>query len=282
MRPSQPGLDLNSLRALRSRTANMVPIAEKIRDHLNAHEGYLPFSGGKDSAAVLHMVLAVEPNVPVVFFDSGLEFPETYDYIATIADRYNVDLHIVPAKPSLLEILIASGRWDHEAPDRPVPNLGRILIETPAKDAHSSHGPGELWGVRAAEARGRAVAYTNALQAEITLSCNGCCRTSVRPSTAQRTAHGGIIRRTDCTVAFGPIWDWSTEQVWGYLAQHHVPNNPVYDKLRALGAPERSLRISHIIDGGNLDSGRITWLRRGWPVLFEQLATVLPRIREFV
>lgn len=37
-----------------------------------------------------------------------------------------------------------------------------------------------------------------------------------------------------------------------------------------------------MVDGTRLEEGRITWLRRGWPALFEELATVLPRLREYV
>jgi len=57
----------------------------------------------------------------------------------------------------------------------------------------------------------------------------------------------------------------------------------VYAKLRYLGAPEHFLRVSHLLDGNRLEEGRVTWLRRGWPGLFDELARVLlPRLREFV
>ena len=42
------------------------------------------------------------------------------------------------------------------------------------------------------------------------------------------------------------------------------------------------LRVSHMLDGNRLEEGRVTWLRRGWPDLFEDLTRVLPRLREFV
>lgn len=70
--------------------------------------------------------------------------------------------------------------------------------------------------------------------------------------------------------------------MWGYIQRHQLPVNPVYAKLRRLGAPEQALRVSAMIDGNALELGRVTWLRRGWPELFEELARVLPRLREFV
>jgi len=84
------------------------------------------------------------------------------------------------------------------------------------------------------------------------------------------------VRRVDGTVAFGPIWDWKTADVWGYLARHRPPVNPVYAKLRRLGAPEHFLRVSHLLDGNRLEEGRVTWLRRGWPGLFTNSPSSCP------
>lgn len=39
-------------------------------------EVYVSFSGGKDSEVLLHIVRSIFPNVPAVFCDTGLEYPE--------------------------------------------------------------------------------------------------------------------------------------------------------------------------------------------------------------
>ena len=67
-----------------------------------------------------------------------------------------------------------------------------------------------------------------------------------------------------------------------YIARRELPANPIYDKMRGLGVSEANLRVSHLVDGHFLEQGRATWLRRGWPTLFEEIADVLPRIREYV
>ncbi len=280
--PTDPGLDLTRLAALRRPHPTTGGLPQRIRAHLDAHDGYVAFSGGKDSLVVLHLTLAVEPNVPVVFFDSGLEFPETYRYLEQLRTELDLQLHWIRARHTTLEILVASGAWDHQAPRNPTRDLHEVLITEPAARAHLQHGPGELWGVRAEESRGRAALYTNALRAETTRSCTSCCTDQRNVTTARRRRHGGQVRRVDGTVAFGPIWDWKTADVWAYLARHHLPVNPVYAKLRRIGAPEHFLRVSHMLDGNRLEEGRVTWLRRGWPELFEDLAHVLPRLREFV
>lgn len=271
-----PGLDIAQLRSLRPCRRDLGLLRQRIRRHLDEHEGYLAFSGGKDSLVVLDLARQVYPDLPVAFFDSGLEFPETYRYLEQLADLWRLQLHVLPATTSALQLLEDTGGWNHDAPDRTGPNLHQVLIGEPAARAHLRFGPGELWGVRAAESRGRAAAYANALR-DSRCDCQPVCT-----GQARRVRHGGRIVRVDGSVAFGPVWDWHTEEIWSYLASCGLPVNPVYDKLRRLGAPEHSLRVATLIDGSRLENGRVTWLRRGWPDLFAELATVLPRLREYV
>ena len=48
-----------------------------------------------------------------------------------------------------------------------------------------------------------------------------------------------------------------------------------------LGAPPDAQRVSLLVDGSALATGRAVWLRRGWPQLWGQLVEVLPRLQEF-
>ena len=45
---------------------------------------YISFSGGKDSTVLLHLVRSEFPDVPAVFVDTGLEFPEIREFVKTI------------------------------------------------------------------------------------------------------------------------------------------------------------------------------------------------------
>jgi phosphoadenosine phosphosulfate reductase len=250
-------LDPAVLAGLRTGVAARAAAAvEAIAAHLAAHHGYVAWSGGKDSTALVALTRQVDPEVPVCFFDSGLEFPETRAYITDLASRWRLNLHPIPATPDALSVLIASGRWNHDAPTPigPVPDLHEALIVRPSQVAHDRYGPGELWGLRAGESRTRRVALGRA---------------------------GGAITRRDGTVACGPLWRWRTEDVWAELARRGIPENPVYSKLRRLGADQRSLRVGLVVDGNGLEHGRVTWLRRGWPELYARLEAVLPRLREW-
>ncbi len=273
------GLDLDTLRRLRVPRRDPAQLIDRISAHLDRHDGYLAFSGGKDSLAVLHLALQAEPNLPVVFFDSGLEFPETLTYLDQVAALLAIPggIQIYPAKPTLLELLIADGSWDHLSTNtgRGV-DLREVLITQPARAAHLEHGPGELWGVRATESDARRHLYRTALRRQTELNCGSCCSGPDQ----QRRTHGGLVERRDGTAAYSPVWDWSDDDVWTYLARHRLPLNPVYDKLRRLGAPDRALRVTSVIDGGQIRHGRAVWLRRGWPDIFAALAQALPRLSE--
>lgn len=44
-------------------------------------EVYISFSGGKDSQVLLHIARSIFPNIPAVFCDTGLEYPEIREHV---------------------------------------------------------------------------------------------------------------------------------------------------------------------------------------------------------
>ena len=63
-----------------------IKLSEKrIREwyELNGGRVYVSFSGGKDSTVLLHLVRSLYPEVPAVFVDTGLEYPEIKEFVKT-------------------------------------------------------------------------------------------------------------------------------------------------------------------------------------------------------
>lgn len=70
---------------------------ELIKKGLAIGKPVVMWSGGKDSTVLLHMVRQLEPNVPVIWNNTGVEFPETWHFIKRIRQEWELDLYI--AKP---------------------------------------------------------------------------------------------------------------------------------------------------------------------------------------
>jgi 3'-phosphoadenosine 5'-phosphosulfate sulfotransferase (PAPS reductase)/FAD synthetase len=58
----------------------------RIKYWYNQYAGnvYVAFSGGKDSTVLLHLVRKLYPEVPAVFVNTGLEYPEINQFVKTI------------------------------------------------------------------------------------------------------------------------------------------------------------------------------------------------------
>lgn len=72
-----------------------LPLEEKIAESQKYIRGwykhfdgnvYCSFSGGKDSTVLLHLVRSLYPEVPAVFSDTGVEFPEITDFVKSRPD----------------------------------------------------------------------------------------------------------------------------------------------------------------------------------------------------
>jgi phosphoadenosine phosphosulfate reductase len=279
MIPQPAGLNLQQLRGIAARRRGSRAhqhLLDRIGEHLDELDGFVSWSGGKDSTVVVDLARQVDPHIPVVFFDSGLQFPETIQYLEDVAEAWRLNYHVIAADPDLLTVLIAGGGFSHEAPDRRLRGqLADIMITGPANEAHSRYGRGSLWGVRAEESHGRRMLYRRSLATE-TRAQQQRSREDVRAEA------GGVVRRVEGTVTYGPIWDWQRSHVFEYLAGRGIEPNPLYRKLAELGVPEQQIRVDSIIDASKLSSGHIAWLQKGWPDLFGRLATALPRLREWV
>jgi phosphoadenosine phosphosulfate reductase len=240
---------------LPSSRARFTDAAENVAAHLAQHGGYVSWSGGRDSTVVVDLARRANPDVPVVWFDSGLEFPDTHTYIHDFTERWSLNLHTIKATPDALTVMAQSGAWDHtREPDWSAPDLHDVLVTQPARKAREQFGHAEVWGLRAAESNVRR---------------------------ALLTPGQGCYRRADGTITYSPVWAWRDIDITAYLAHHNITENPVYQRLRDAGATGKDLRVGLALDGNNLQYGRVVWLRRCFPDTYARIEKALPRVREW-
>jgi len=63
----------------------------------------ISFSGGKDSLACLCLGLKVHPKAEVLFIDTKLEFPDTVDYVHSLAKAHKLNLRVIEGENKFFE-----------------------------------------------------------------------------------------------------------------------------------------------------------------------------------
>jgi phosphoadenosine phosphosulfate reductase len=151
-------------------------------------------SFGAESAVLLHLVASVDPNVPVLFLDTGKHFAETLAYRDTLVERLGLNLVVLTPDPVDLAKKDETGlRWSYD-PD----------------------GCCEIRKVRPLE---KAMAGFDA-------SFTG--RKSFQSSTRANLPRFEV----DTTDAQGrlkinPLIDWDASQIEGYFIQNDLPRHPL-------------------------------------------------------
>jgi phosphoadenosine phosphosulfate reductase len=91
-------------------------------------------SFGAESVALLHLVASVDPNIPVLFIDTGKHFPETLAYRDQVTELLGLNLRILTPDAETLAKRDETGlRWSYD-PDgcceiRKVAPLEKALVE---------------------------------------------------------------------------------------------------------------------------------------------------------
>ena len=164
----------------------------------NAQNACVTSSFQAEDVAVLHMVRAILPRVPVLFLETGYHFPETLAYRDQIAAEWDLNLINVLPEHTVAEQESEFGILYQSAPDR---CCGLRKVEP----LFRSLAPYDAWvtGLRRQQSKSRAN-----LQAEETFTLPGGHRLS----------------------KLSPLAEWTTRDVWYYAEAHGIPLLPLYEK----------------------------------------------------
>ena len=194
----------------------------------------VPFSGGKDSLVVSHLVRTVAPDIEHIYSDDEVLFPEHVSYIETMRDY--LPLRIVQGGSW-------HAGWHHPWSELPYwrdwPDyMDRVDGGFDDRTHLRQWGYTLVYrGLRSQESRGRADRLA--------------------------TTHGDGMRG-GCRV-IDPIHDWVVEDVWAYIAEHRLLYCSVYDRMTDINVPIRHQRV------GPLARAQGDILLRGWPSLYRDL-----------
>jgi len=174
------------------------------------------FSGGRDSLVALHLTIQIKPDVPVVFVNTSIEFPETRAYVHQLAHEWNLNLHEVKPTVNFWKLaeeqgIPVAGRGNttfmREMSQKTGVKLSnsccRRMKETPARQFYRAHGiEGVVTGLRVSES----------LMRKMNFADYGALRYS----------------STYNTLVAWPLYAWKDEDIAQYIEAHNLPVNPLY------------------------------------------------------
>ena len=91
--------------------AKILMTQERIRQWYDHWDGqvYVSFSGGKDSTVLKHIVDGMYDDVPAVFVNTGLEYPEIQQFVREVKagkyDCFNHDVEIIRPEMRFDEVI---------------------------------------------------------------------------------------------------------------------------------------------------------------------------------
>jgi phosphoadenosine phosphosulfate reductase len=170
-----------------------------LREHLeHARRACITSSFQAEDVAVLHMVLQLQPQIPVIFLETGYHFPETLAYRDRIASEWSLNLVNVQAEQSVAEQESQFGILNQTAPDRCC-GLRKVEPLFRSLDSYTTW----VTGLRRQQSKSRANLQTHEF---FTLPT------------------GKILAK------LSPLAEWTTRDVWQYAEQHSIPLLPLYDQ----------------------------------------------------
>lgn len=151
-----------------------------------------------EGTAVMHMAVAIRPDVPVLFLETGFHFRETLDFKKRLTQR--LGLNVVELK------------GDHTVQTQSVSFGPRLYERDPARCCELN----------------KVIPFNRTLR-----SLDGWI-TAFRRDSAPTRAGAPIVDQYELEpgktlVKVNPIANWTKRQIWGYLKDHDIPHNPLYD-----------------------------------------------------
>ena len=254
--------DLKQMQSL-PLAAKIIMTQQRIRQWYEHWEGqvYVSFSGGKDSTVLKHIVDSMYNDVPAVFVNTGLEYPEIQQFVRSIKagkyDCFNNDIEIIRPEMRFDEVINKYGYPVFSKEVATYIQYGRKAIEKEDKAKERRY----LYGERRNPKNGKVYQYMKlsktaldvALNSNIPVSSMCCSIMKKKPAkkyakeTGRKSIQGTLAEESKlremnwikhgCN-AFDsgepisrPLSFWTEQDILQYLKKYDVPYCSVYGEI---------------------------------------------------
>lgn len=248
---------------------------------------FCSLSGGKDSAAMAGILdeAGLTGHVPAIYAHSALNFDDTLSAVEAIADRLNLELHVIEPTSIEQQIDDACALYRTTKPQGGVNGFNEFdLLEALPKDRDVLDCLKFVH--RACAAGNMLVAYT--YEHDFAGSFVGLRADESKGRAAHARFHGydhaSAIdgKRTVC-----PLLGWTGQDVFAYLIVRGIPIHPYYRKAYETGllgdADPATLRVDMtLMPPYPAAHGALAILARVYPETFRKLAGIRPELRRYI
>ena len=149
-------------------------------------------SFGAESAALIHLAIQIEPRLDIRIVDTGLFFPETYQFIDELKRRFNLNLTVFKTKLDVERFKQAHAHLPIGHPDF---CCSEYKVEATERALEGLRG--WITGIRRGQATTRA-----------------------------QTPFVEVL--TTGTTKVAPLASWTSKEVQAYMTQHTLPYHPLW------------------------------------------------------
>ena len=185
-----------------NRKFNNLPAIEVLRFIILNHKARLAFSSslGAEDQVITQMIASIDPEVYMFTLDTGRMFPQTYDLLDITRQRYKVNIQVYFPDPKDVEQMVNSKGI----------NLFYESIENRKLCCN----------IRKIKPLKRALE-----QVDFWIS-------GLRREQSVTRENNALVEwdHLNKKVKINPLIDWSSEEMWDYIRQNHIPYNIMHDQ----------------------------------------------------
>jgi phosphoadenosine phosphosulfate reductase len=153
---------------------------------------------GAEGCCILHMLAEIQPATKVINLETGYQFPETLELRERIKARYGIEVEYVYPEQTVAEYEAEHG--------------GPLHGHRPDQCCYDR----KILPLRRAVERIAPLAWISAIRKDQTADRG-------KADVVQWDAKFNLVK-------VNPLLNWTKKEVWGFIARHDVPYNPLHDR----------------------------------------------------